>query len=133
MNRGYDTLPAIIIPIDVSEKIWPSEEIDTIATPVVPTKFTDLTTYLSSMVNYPDDAYNLNMEGRVVLEFVVEQHGDVNNVRAVEWMGGGCYEEAERLCRSIRWTPAIKDGKAVRSFARITLDFELPKNPKFDY
>ena len=75
MNRGYDTLPAIVVPIDVSEIIWRAEDIDTVATPVVPGEFTDLTTYLSSMVNYPDDAFNLNMEGRVELEFVVEQHG----------------------------------------------------------
>ncbi len=133
MHRGYDTLPAIIIPVDVSEHIWRTEELDTTATSIIPPEFEGLAEYLANIVEYPTDAFMLSIEGTVELEFVVEQHGGVSNIRAMNWVGGGCYEEAVKLCRTTRWIPAIKNGKAVRSYSQITMAFELPKEPVLDH
>jgi TonB family protein len=133
IRRGYDTLPAIIVPVDTTEQIWRSEEIDTIATSIIPLAFAGLAEYLADKVEYPTDAFMLSIEGVVELEFVVEQHGGVSNIRALNWVGGGCYQEAVRLCRTTRWIPAIKNGKAVRSYSQITMKFELPTEPVLDH
>lgn len=133
MARGYDTLPAVLVPIDLSEKVWRLSPPDTLASPIVPKGAQDLNSYLQTQVSYPVDAFSLGMEGTVELEFVVEQHGGVSNIRALEWLGGGCYEEAVNLCKTLRWIPGVKNGKAVRSFAHATLSFELPEGPSLEH
>lgn len=133
MQRGYDTLPALVVPVDATEKVWRLGGSDTLARPLVPKGEVDLNSYLQRKATYPADAFNQNMEGPVELEFVVEQHGGVSNIRAVRWLGGGCYEEAVKLCKTIRWLPGVKNGKAVRSFARATLNFELPQGPSLEH
>lgn len=73
-----------------------------------------LNTYTSKL-NYPPAAQARNLQGRVVVSFVIDTLGQTSNHAVVLGIGGGCDEEALRVCRAIpnEWIPARKNGRAV--------------------
>lgn len=59
------------------------------------------------------------------IEFVVETSGAVSNLRTLNFLGGGCDDEAMRLARTLCWRPAVKDGQFVRSVMKLDIQFRL--------
>ena len=53
--------------------------------------------YLSRNIRYPVRAREDNIQGRVVLTFVVEKDGAITNIRVLRGLGGGCDEESIRV------------------------------------
>ena len=80
-----------------------------------------------SRMSYPPDALKRDIEGPVLVEFVVEPNGTLSNMRALRELGAGCNEEAFRLVEGILWSPAVKDGERVRSSAQVRIRFRLPR------
>ncbi len=82
--------------------------------------------YLSNNINYPSDARRNQIEGRVILEFVVDEHGQVGNVNIVHDIGGGCGEEAKRVVeRMPKWSPGRQNGKPVKVYYTLPVSFRL--------
>ncbi len=75
---------------------------------------------------YPSIAMERGISGRVTLKMVIEPYGMVSNVKVMEPLAGGCNEETERLVKLMRFTPAMKEGKAVRCFYEYQLNFVNP-------
>jgi protein TonB len=72
--------------------------------------------YLLKNFHAPDEAINNGVQGTVLVEFIVDVTGNVSNVRAIS----GPEELRDEAVRVIRksgnWTPAIQNGKEVKSY-----------------
>lgn len=86
----------------------------------------DIMTYLGSHVRYPDVAKQNGIEGRVIIEFVVNEDGAVSNTRVARGIGGGCDEEALRVVSGMpKWKPGKHNGIAVKVYFNLAIKFEL--------
>lgn len=111
------------LPADGSDALFTM--VDTMATPRITGGLRALPQYLADHLKYPQEAFRLDIQGKVTIEFVVETSGSISNLRTLNFLGGGCDAEAMRLARTICWTPAIKDGKHVRSIMKLDILFRL--------
>lgn len=82
--------------------------------------------FLSSNLNYPKDARDAGVQGRVYLSFVVEKDGKLTDVKVIRGVGSGLDEEALRvMLRSPKWTPGEQRGRLVRVSYTIPIFFKL--------
>ena len=71
--------------------------------------------FVSENVQYPEEAKEKEISGHVLVGFIVEKDGSVNEVKIVRGIGGGCDEEAVRVVKAMpKWKPGKQDGKTVR-------------------
>jgi len=86
--------------------------------------------FLHKNLNYPQDAINNEIEGQVMVQFIVDEQGNVSNVQAISGPDkGGLREEAIRVIkRSGTWTAAIQNGRKVKSYKRQPITFAMPKD-----
>jgi protein TonB len=80
---------------------------------------------LQKSVKYPDLARRAGIEGRVIIQFVVNEQGKVTNPRVVRGIGGGCDEEALRAVQAAKFTPGMQRGRPVRVQYSLPVVFKL--------
>lgn len=86
----------------------------------------ELLSFISHNVRYPEIAAKAGVEGKVMVQFIVEKDGSLNNVEVVKSIGAGCDDEAIRVCKLMnRWNPGLQNGKAVRVRMVIPFLFKL--------
>ncbi len=95
-----------------------------------------LLTILSRNIRYPEEARQANIEGTVVVAFVIETNGRISNIRLIKDIGGGCGAEAIRVLQALddaglRWQPAQIKGQPVRMRQAVPLRFRLEEAPPF--
>ena len=84
--------------------------------------------YIASNVEYPSEAQAAKIEGRVFVEFIVEQDGSISNIQLIKGIGGGCDEEVIRVIKGMpKWIPGKNDGKPVRQKLIKNILFKKPK------
>ncbi len=67
-----------------------------------------------------------NEIGKVFVSFVVEKDGSIQNVKVEKGVSSILDEEAMRVVRNMpKWTPAMKDGKEVRTSLTLPIVFHL--------
>jgi protein TonB len=83
--------------------------------------------YLNKNLRYPDEAVNNEIMGTVIVQFIVDKEGNVSDVQTVGGPeNGGLREEAIRVIKkSGRWTPAIQNGRQVKSYKKQPIVFKL--------
>ncbi len=82
--------------------------------------------YLSSHIQYPTMAQENNVQGRVVVQFVVEKDGHVGEVKVVRSVDKDLDREAVRVCKSLpKFTPGRQNGQAVRVWYTLPVNFKL--------
>lgn len=83
--------------------------------------------YLSSHINYPTMAQENNIQGKCVVQFVVEKNGSVGEVKVVRSAGDSSLDnEAKRVVRSLKgFTPGRQNGHPVRSWFTLPVTFKL--------
>lgn len=82
--------------------------------------------YISKNIKYPIRAIEKNIEGKVMVSFVVDKKGEIIDVEAKNDIGGGCKEEAERVIKNCpKWNPAKQRGKTVKVRMNIPIIFKL--------
>lgn len=69
---------------------------------------------LQREVRYPERALRANIQGRVYVQFIVNERGEVENPRVIRGIGGGCDEEAIRVVSQARFKPGMQRGRPVR-------------------
>ncbi|MDY3090405.1 MAG: energy transducer TonB [Porphyromonas sp.] len=85
-----------------------------------------LSKFLGQNIQYPQMAQEMGVEGRVVLQFIVETDGQVSSVRIVRSVENSLDLEALRvLLTSPKWQPAVHQGKPVRSRFTLPVQFRL--------
>ena len=82
--------------------------------------------YMLQNLHYPDIARENNIQGRVVVRFMVNEDSTISNVSVIRGIGGGGDEEAIRLIKAMpKWRPGRLDGKRTQMFVVQPLDFKL--------
>jgi protein TonB len=69
---------------------------------------------LQKKVRYPEMARRAAIEGRVTIQFIVNEQGKVENPRVIRGIGGGCDEEALKAVMTARFKPGMQRGRPVR-------------------
>ncbi len=80
---------------------------------------------VQSKVKYPEIARKAGVEGRVFLQFVVNEQGNVEDVVVTRGIGAGCDEEAARVVSEAKFTPGKQRGKAVKVRMSLPITFKL--------
>lgn len=83
--------------------------------------------FLHKNFNYPEDAMEKGIQGPVLVQFIVDKEGNVSDIEVVSGpTDGGLREEAIRVIRkSGKWTPAIQNGRVVKSYKRQPVIFRM--------
>lgn len=83
--------------------------------------------FLNKTLRYPDAAQDAGIQGVVMVKFIVDEKGNVSDVEAISGPeGGGLREEAIRtIKKSGTWTPAVQNGRHVKSYKRQPIVFKI--------
>lgn len=82
--------------------------------------------YLNKNLKYPSQAKRIGIEGMVIVRFVVNTDGSIQDIELVRSIGGGCDEMAKQVIEnSPNWVPGKMSGRAVRSRMTMPIRFRL--------
>jgi protein TonB len=104
------------------------DDVDVSQMPEFPGGEEELIRYLAQNIQYPKQALDGNTEGRVLIGFVVNKEGDIDDVKVLRSIGDGCDEEAVRVIHKMpKWKPGKNNGKLVNVFYNLPVTFQLMK------
>ncbi len=86
--------------------------------------------FVLANLEYPDLAVRQNLQGTVILSFIVEPNGTLSNMVAEREFNHLCTQEALRIMRETKWKPGKKDGKNVRYRSKYPIVFNLNNRNK---
>ncbi|HMQ50182.1 MAG TPA: energy transducer TonB [Saprospiraceae bacterium] len=89
--------------------------------------------FLYGNIRYPAVARDNNIEGTVVVAFVVDPKGVIKDAQVIRDIGGGCGAEALRVVSMMndmpeKWTPGKQRGRAVNVMFNLPVKFKLELN-----
>lgn len=97
--------------------------------PQFPGGIRELGSYLGRNIKYPAPAQRANVQGKVFVQFVVGEDGDIRSPKILKGLGFGCDEEALRVVLGMpNWTPGKQNGKAVAVQYNLPIAFVLEKS-----
>ncbi|MBL7703910.1 MAG: energy transducer TonB [Taibaiella sp.] len=85
--------------------------------------------YFSKNLRYPEAAKKNKIQGKIVVQFVVEIDGSLSSATIIRGreLGHGLPEEAIRAVLAMpEWKPAVQSGKFVRAYYTLPVVFKLP-------
>jgi len=80
---------------------------------------------LQEKVEYPELARRAGIEGRVIIQFIVNENGEVENPRVLRGIGGGCDEAALKVVKEAKFEPGMQRGRPVRVQYSLPITFKL--------
>jgi TonB family protein len=84
---------------------------------------------IGETLRYPSEAKNKGIQGKVFVEFVVNEDGRLTDFAVIKGIGAGCDAEAIRCIsesqKRCKWTPAKYQGKPVKQRYTLPLIFKL--------
>ena len=87
--------------------------------------------YLNKNVNYPKQAFDAGIEGRVIVTFVVDKDGTVRNAKLVKSVDPALDNEALRVINAMpKWTPGRQSGKEVAVKFTVPISFHQQGDDK---
>lgn len=93
---------------------------------VLPAFNGDMMNYMQKNLRYPALARENGIEGRVYVQFVVNEDGSVSNAVVKRGIAGGCNEEAIRVVMSMpKWKPGMQKGHPVKVYYTLPITFML--------
>ena len=97
--------------------------------PEFPGGFSKLSEYTSQNSIYPEKARAKGIEGRVMVQFIIEKDGSIGYPKVVVGIDPDLDAEALRVVSSMpKWTPGKDNGKNVRVELTIGVSFTLPED-----
>ena len=82
--------------------------------------------WLSTQINYPADAAEAGITGRVIVSFVIEKDGSISNARVVRSIHPSLDAEAIRIVKTMpKWIPGKNNGQPVRVEYILPISFKL--------
>ncbi len=108
-NRGKDFV------FDVVEKM-----------PSFPGGYQALFDYLEKNIKYPAKAVKNKIQGRVIVQFTVDEKGRLSDIKVVKSVDASLNAEAVRVVKSMpRWNPGMQNGEAVKVRYTLPVTFRL--------
>ncbi|SHF17777.1 outer membrane transport energization protein TonB [Fodinibius roseus] len=80
---------------------------------------------LQQKINYPERARRAGIEGRVIIQFIVTEQGNVEDPKVIRGIGGGCDQEALRVVKQAKFEPGRQRGNPVRVQYSLPIIFRL--------
>lgn len=80
---------------------------------------------LQEQIQYPPKALLAGIDGLVIIQFIVNENGEVENPRVIRGIGAGCDEEAIRVVKLAKFKPGKQRGQAVRVQFSVPVFFKL--------
>ncbi len=80
---------------------------------------------LMNEVEYPALARQAGVEGRVIIQLVVDENGNPKSPIVLRGVGGGCDEEAVRAVMTMKFTPGMQRGRPVPVQYSMSVLFQL--------
>lgn len=82
--------------------------------------------YIYGKIKYPTIARENNIEGLVVIGFIIEKDGSISNPQILRDLGGGCGKEALRVISQMpNWIPGYQRARPVRVQFNMPVKFKL--------
>ena len=90
----------------------------------------ELLKFIYTNIKYPVEARNKGVYGEMIVQFGIEKDGNMSNLKVKNDLGGGLKEEVLRVMKMVqempvKWTPATKNGEAVRSTYELPFEYHL--------
>ena len=83
--------------------------------------------YLKKNIQYPEAAKKAGVQGRVILQFVVDKDGSIDNVSVLRGVNPDLDKEAIRVVSNMpNWKPGMQKGKPVSVKYTVPIAFSLP-------
>ncbi|HVS33922.1 MAG TPA: energy transducer TonB [Thermoanaerobaculia bacterium] len=77
--------------------------------------------------NYTDTARTGRVQGVVIVEAIIDKHGNVDRVKVIKGLPLGLSEEAERAVRQWKFKPGTMGGRPVDVIFNLTVNFTLQR------
>ena len=85
--------------------------------------------YLSKNIKYPEAAMKKGIQGRGIVQFVVEKDGSITNVKILRGVDPELDKEAVRVVSAMpKWKPGTQRGEAVRVRFTVPVMFRLTED-----
>jgi TonB family protein len=82
--------------------------------------------YFLDNLKYPDKAKEDNVDGKVLLNFIIERDGSLSNIKIIRHLSSETDEEALRVMNNCpKWIPGNQNGKPVRVAYSLSIPFPI--------
>lgn len=104
------------------DKVFNSVEI----MPLFPGGEKEMYRFIGQNLKYPVSAQEANIQGKVVVRFVVDQNGSINDVEILRGIDPNCDKEALRVIKNMpKWVPGKQNGIPVKVYYTMPIVFRL--------
>ncbi|MEP3388702.1 MAG: TonB family protein [Reichenbachiella sp.] len=87
---------------------------------------TEFYQWVAGNMKYPTQARKDGIEGKVFVQFIVDETGQLTEVKSIKGIGAGCDAEAVRVMKSAaKWAPGLVDNKPVKVRMILPITFKL--------
>jgi len=80
---------------------------------------------LSKYITYPEMALRAQIEGKVIVQFIIDKEGNVQDPKVIRGIGGGCDEIAVKAVKKAKFRPGMQRGKPVMVKYSLPISFTL--------
>jgi len=99
--------------------------------PEFPGGIEELMKFLSSNIKYPEVAHKARVQGRVIVQFIIESDGSVSSPKILKSVSEELDAEALRCINAMpKWKPGMQNEQPVRVKYTIPITFRLPTEEK---
>lgn len=76
-------------------------------------------------IQYPPIARQAGLEGKVFVMAYVDEKGNVDDVKVLKGVGGGCEEEVIKVLKTTKFKPGMNNGQPVKVKTSLSFAFKL--------
>ncbi len=76
-------------------------------------------------IQYPPIARQAGLEGKVFVMAYVDEKGNVEDVKVIKGVGGGCEEEVIKVLKTTKFKPGMNNGQPVKVKTSLSFAFKL--------
>ena len=132
-SQTEDAKEEVVAPVSPEAKEAPAdstakEEVFMVAEqmPEFPGGMKELLKFLQDNLKYPENAMKNNVQGRVIVQFVVEKDGTLTEFKVARSVDPDLDAEALRVLQIMpKWKPGMQRGKIVRVKFTVPVSFKL--------
>ena len=132
-SQTEDAKEEVVAPVSSEAKEAPAdstakEEVFMVAEqmPEFPGGMKELLKFLQDNLKYPENAMKNNVQGRVIVQFVVEKDGTLTEFKVAHSVDPDLDAEALRVLQTMpKWKPGMQRGEVVRVKFTVPVSFKL--------
>lgn len=132
-SQTEDAKEEVVAPVSPEAKEVPAdstakEEVFMVAEqmPEFPGGMKEMLKFLQENVKYPENAMKNNVQGRVIVQFVIEKDGTPTEFKVLRSVDPDLDSEALRVMKAMpKWKPGMQKGQVVRVKFTVPVSFKL--------